>query len=49
MAQLMYKIGNETPADIRTLNSQVPSGLAAVINRAMDKNRAQRHDIDIQL
>ena len=43
MAQLTYKIGKETHADIRTLNSQLPSGPAAVINRAMDENREQRY------
>jgi serine/threonine-protein kinase len=43
MAQLMYKIGNEAQADIRTLNPEVPYGLAAVIDRAMNKDMAQRY------
>ncbi len=43
MAQLMYKIGNEAQADIRTLNPQVPDALAAVIERAMHKDMAQRY------
>ncbi len=43
MAQLMFKIGNEAQADIRSLNPEVPSGLAAVIDRAMQKDMAQRY------
>jgi serine/threonine-protein kinase len=43
MAQLMFKIGNEAHPDIRTVNPDVPYGLAAVIDRAMNKDMAQRY------
>ena len=42
MAQLMFKIANEEPADIRTLNPDVPEGLAEVLKRAMAKDADQR-------
>jgi len=43
MAQLMLKITNEAQPDIRALNPQVPDGLAAVIDRALNKDMAQRY------
>ncbi len=42
MAQLMFKIANEEAADVRTLNPDVPEGLAEVIRRAMAKDADQR-------
>jgi serine/threonine-protein kinase len=42
MAQLMFKIANEAPADIRTINSQVPAGLVAFLGRALAKNPDER-------
>ena len=42
MAQLMFKIANEEPADIRTLNPAVPDGLWEVLKRAMTKDADQR-------
>ena len=43
MAQLMFRIANEAQPDIRTLNPQVPDGLAEVINRALNKDMNQRY------
>lgn len=42
MAQLMFKIANEEPADIRTLNPAIPEGLAEVLKRAMAKDADER-------
>jgi serine/threonine-protein kinase len=42
MAQLMFKIANEQPADIRTLNPAVPEGVAEVLKRAMAKEAEER-------
>jgi serine/threonine-protein kinase len=42
MAQLMFKIANEEPADIRTLNPAIPEGLADVLKRAMAKDADER-------
>ncbi len=43
MAQLMFKIANEAPADVRTHNAQVPAVLAAVVGRALCKDIGQRY------
>ena len=43
MAQLMFKIANEEAVDIRTLNPEVPEGLADVLRRAMTKDADQRY------
>ena len=42
MAQLMFKIANEPPTDIRTVNPQVPEGLVAFLDRALAKDPDQR-------
>ena len=42
MAQLMFKIANEAPADIRTVNPSVPEGLVAFLERALAKDPDQR-------
>jgi serine/threonine-protein kinase len=42
MAQLMFRIANEPPADIRTINPAVSAGLAAFLERALAKNPEQR-------
>ncbi|HEY6822354.1 MAG TPA: serine/threonine-protein kinase [Burkholderiales bacterium] len=42
MAQLMFKIANEPPVDILTVNPKVPPGLAAFLNRALAKNPEDR-------
>ena len=49
MAQLMFKIANETPADIRTLNPAVPEGLAEVLMFAMAKEAEQRYQTGEEL
>lgn len=43
MAQLMFKIANEAYVDSRTVNPKVSDGLAAVIDRALSKDMAQRY------
>jgi eukaryotic-like serine/threonine-protein kinase len=42
MAQLMFKIANEPPVDILSVNPNVPRGLAAFLNRALAKNPEER-------
>ena len=42
MAQLMFKIANEPPADIRSANPSVAPGLALFLERALAKNPDQR-------
>jgi serine/threonine-protein kinase len=42
MAQLMYKIANEPPADILAVNPDVPAGLVAFLRRALAKNPEER-------
>jgi len=42
MAQLMFKIANEPPTDIRTVNPGLPPGVAAFLERAMAKNPDER-------
>jgi serine/threonine-protein kinase len=42
MAQLMYKIANEPPADILAVNPNVPAGLVAFLRRALAKNPEER-------
>ena len=43
MASLMFKITNEDAADVRSLRSEIPEGLAAIINRALTKDADQRY------
>jgi hypothetical protein len=38
----MFKIANEPPVDILTVNPNVPPGLAAFLNRALAKNPEDR-------
>jgi serine/threonine-protein kinase len=49
MAQLMFKIANEPPADIRTLNPNLPTCVAAVINKALAKDPEQRYQTGEQM
>ncbi len=42
MAQLMFKIANEPPADILAYNPQVPPALIAFLERALAKNPEER-------
>ena len=42
MAQLMFKIANEPPADILSVNPNVPPALVAFLERALAKNPDQR-------
>jgi len=43
MAQLMFKIANEAPVDILSIRRDVPPCLAAIIDKALAKNLAQRY------
>ena len=43
MAQLMFRIANEACPDIRSVNPQVPDGVVAVIDRALNKDISQRY------
>ena len=42
MAQLMYKIANESPPDVLTLNPNLPPEFVAFLDRAMAKNAEER-------
>ncbi len=42
MAQLMFKIANEAPPDVRSINPKVPPGLVAFLGHAMVKDPDQR-------
>src|SRR3954468_3514248 len=43
MAQLMFKIANEPPTDIRSVNPEVAPALAAFLERALAKDPEQRY------
>jgi len=43
MAQLMFKIANEPPADIREVRADLPPCLLAIIDRALAKDIEQRY------
>ena len=43
MAQLMFKIANEPPTDILTVNPRVPPGLVAFLDKALAKNPDERY------
>jgi CHASE2 domain-containing sensor protein/predicted Ser/Thr protein kinase len=43
MAQLMFKIANEAPTDITSINPALPPEVVAVIDKAMSKDLAKRY------
>ncbi len=43
MAQLMFKIASEPPADILSINPNVPAGLVKFLEKAMAKNPDERY------
>ncbi|HQW19607.1 MAG TPA: CHASE2 domain-containing protein [Rhodocyclaceae bacterium] len=49
MAQLMFKIANDSPTDIRTINPAVPAALAAVIDKVLTKDADQRYQTGAEL
>jgi serine/threonine-protein kinase len=49
MAQLMFKIANEPHPHIREFNPQVPECLAAIIDRALAKDNAQRYQTGAEM
>ena len=42
MTQLMYKIANEPPVDILSINPALPDCLVAIIDRCLAKNKEDR-------
>lgn len=42
MASLMFKITNEEAADVRTIRTEIPESLAAVVNKALTKDVDKR-------
>jgi serine/threonine-protein kinase len=42
MAQLMFRIANEAPSDIRAANAGVPPALVAFLSRALSKKAEER-------
>jgi len=49
MAQLMFKIANEAQPDVRSINSLIPDGLAAVIDRALSKDMERRYQTGAEM
>lgn len=49
MAQLMFKIANEAHPHIREFNPQVPECLAAIIDKALTKDDAQRYQTGAEM
>jgi len=43
MAQLMFKIANEPPTDIRSVNPAIAPGLVQFLDKAMAKNPDDRY------
>jgi serine/threonine-protein kinase len=43
MASLMFKITNEEAADVRSIRSDIPEGVAFIIARALTKNADERY------
>ena len=43
MAQLMFKIANEPPTDILSVNPNVPPALVAFLDKALSKNPDERY------
>jgi len=49
MAQLMFKIANEPPEDIRAINPNIPAALAKIIDKALTKDAEQRYQVGAEL
>lgn len=49
MAQLMFKIANEAHADVRTINPALPDCLAAIIDKALQKDAARRYQTGAEM
>ncbi|MBI5921570.1 MAG: CHASE2 domain-containing protein [Betaproteobacteria bacterium] len=49
MAQLMFKIANEPPEDIRAINPNIPDALAKVIDKVLTKDAEQRYQAGAEL
>jgi serine/threonine-protein kinase len=45
MAQLMFKIANEEPADVRTVNPALPACLSEIIHKALAKDAEHRYQM----
>jgi serine/threonine-protein kinase len=49
MAQLMFKIANEAPTDILTINAKVPPAVVAVIAKALAKQPEERYQTGAEM
>ncbi|RTL55026.1 MAG: CHASE2 domain-containing protein [Rhodocyclaceae bacterium] len=49
MAQLMFRIANEAPTDIRSVRNDLPECLVAIINRALTKDINQRYQTGAEM
>lgn len=49
MAQLMFKIANEPHPDIRTLRPELPTCVAAIVNKSLAKDPEQRYQSGEQM
>ena len=43
MAQLMFRIANETPPNILTINAALPATLVSFMEKTMEKDADQRY------
>ena len=49
MAQLMFKIANESPTDILSINSDLPECLVAIINKSLAKQVEERYQTGTEM
>ena len=49
MAQLMFKIANEPPTDILSINSDLPECLIVIINRVLAKQVEERYQTGTEM
>ncbi|MGH8711195.1 MAG: serine/threonine protein kinase, partial [Burkholderiales bacterium] len=49
MAQLMFKIANEPPTDILSINSDLPECLVAIINKSLAKQVEERYQTGTEM
>ncbi len=49
MAELMYKISNETPPDVRSVRTDLPEALTRILSRALSKTPDTRYQDGLQL
>jgi serine/threonine-protein kinase len=49
MAQLMFKIANEPPTDILSINPNLPECLVTIINKALAKQVEERYQTGAEM